>query len=189
MRAADLVQKTRDVISPPYKTIDIFTVIGAIIIFLAIPFTVITLNQRLGFTASADVDGLVSKINAYRNSKGLASLAQDQKLVNAACWMAGDMAGKNYFSHTDSLGRNFSTRLTDFVVGAGFWRAETLAAGASTGQAVLDLWKNSPGHNAILLDPNPRRIGWGGAYNVNSNYGWYWVADFASGSATSVTNQ
>lgn len=186
MKIADLFQKARNVINPPYNTYDIFALAGVVIILLTIPFTVISLQQRNVFTASADVDSLVRLINQYRNSKGLPSLYEDKYLMNASCWMAGDMAAKNYFSHTDSLGRTWDKRLTAFGVGTSYWRGENLAAGASTGLSVLNLWKNSPGHNAVLLNPNFRRIGVGVAYNINSTYDWYWAADFASGAATAA---
>ncbi len=189
MRAADLFKKTRKFVRPPYGLYEVFALLGGLIILLSIPLTVISLQQRTVFKASADVDGLVSKINAYRASKGLVTLSQDQKLVNAACWMANDMATKNYFSHTDSLGRDPFARMAAFGVGSSYWRGETLAAGSSTGQQTFDLWKNSPGHNSVMLNPNFRRIGVGAAYKSGSTYGYYWTADYASGSATSVTNQ
>ncbi|HEX7456319.1 MAG TPA: CAP domain-containing protein, partial [Candidatus Nanoarchaeia archaeon] len=189
MRAADLFKKSRNVINPPYNIYDIFALLGALIVFLVIPLTVISLQQRTVFEARADVDGLVSKINTYRASKGLPALAQDQKLVSAACWMANDMAAKNYLSHTDSLGRDSPARLAVFGVGGSYWRGETIAAGTSSGSATFDAWKNSSAHNALLLNPNFQRVGVGAAYNSSSTYGYYWVADFASGSATSVTSQ
>jgi len=47
----------------------------------------------------------VVRINRFRRAHGLARLAINLKLNRSANWLGRDMASKNYFSHTDSLGR------------------------------------------------------------------------------------
>lgn len=136
--------------------------------------------------ASADIGGLVGLINSYRQSNNLGTLSEDQKLVNAACWLANDMAKTGNFNHTDSNGRTMETRLNSFGVSGSmaeniFWTSANSAA-----SSVFTAWKNSPGHNANMLGSVYTRIGIGRA-NVNGR--WYWAADFANGSATFVTSQ
>jgi hypothetical protein len=136
--------------------------------------------------ARSDNGGLVSLINQYRASNGLGTLAEDQKLTNAACWLGGDMAAHQNMSHIDSLGRDMAARLTAFGVSGGS-RGENVAKiyNSGSGQPVLDIWKNSSGHNAIMLSPNYTRIGVGIA---KSGSYYYWAADFASGTAVSLTS-
>src|SRR5947209_19314320 len=53
-------------------------------------------------------------INNYRAQNGVGPLQADVALTNAANWLSADMAAKNYFSHTDSLGRSTGARLAAF---------------------------------------------------------------------------
>jgi uncharacterized protein YkwD len=191
MRAADIFRQYRKKLNPPYVTSDLLVLATTLLLLLVIPLTVISTQQRKVFTGRAEIDspGLVKLINDYRASRGLVRLSEDKNLVDAACWMAKDMANKNYFSHTDSLGRDPFVRLSDFGVGGSFWRGENLAAGSTTAQQTFNLWKNSPGHNDVMLNSNFRRIGVGLHYHSASTFGWYWAADFASGSANTSINQ
>ena len=117
-------------------------------------------------------------INSYRASNGVAALTLSTNLDRASAWMANDLGAKNYFSHTDSLGRDPSTRAQNcgYPSGAG----ENIAAGTAwdTAQAVFAGWKASPGHNANMLNATYKQIGIARAYTASSTYGWYWVTDF-----------
>ena len=57
-------------------------------------------------------------------------------------------------------------------------KAENIAAGESSAAAALAQWKASPPHRAILLKSKLKVMGVGRARNVNSQFGWYWTADF-----------
>lgn len=156
--------------------------------------------KKQGQYASADISErskLVSLINQYRATNGLGQLAEDQYLTNAACWMAKDMATKNYFSHTDSTGRDPNQRLRDFglkintsntVPPTNEAAGENLGKYLPTAQDTINYWKNSPDHNAdmllntmsILGVAKPAifsRIGIGVSYNQD---GVYWVMDIAT---------
>ena len=138
---------------------------------------------------NADVGGLVGLINQYRIANGLGSLTEDQSLTNAACWLTADMATNNYFDHTDSLERDMASRLTAFGVTGGT-RGENIASlmnQANSAQKIFDGWKDSPGHRANMLNPSFTRIGVGNAYRA-ANVTYYWVADFASGTASGSVN-
>jgi uncharacterized protein YkwD len=117
-------------------------------------------------------------INNYRAQNGLGAVSLSTNLNRSASWLAVDMAAKNYFSHTDSLGRSPSTRATDcgYPTGAG----ENIAAGSawSSAQAAFDAWRNSPGHNANMLTASYQQIGIARYYLGSATYGWYWVTDF-----------
>lgn len=117
-------------------------------------------------------------INQYRQSKGLAPLRLNQNLINASKWMSQDMGAKNYFSHTDSLGRDPFVRMAAFGYNFNTYKGENIAAGYSTAASVMTGWQNSPGHNQNMLNPNYTVIGIGRAYVAGSTYGWYWTTDF-----------
>jgi uncharacterized protein YkwD len=117
-------------------------------------------------------------INDYRATKGLPALLVSESLTNASEWHSTDMANKNYFSHTDSLGRDPFKRMTALGYGYSTYRGENIAAGNATASATFDQWKNSSGHNANMLNANYKVIGIGKAYNAAATYRNYWTTDF-----------
>jgi len=132
--------------------------------------------------AAASLDAqesdLVSVVNSFRASRGLARLALSDTLTFAAKWMATDMAIYNYFSHTSRDGRAPVQRMTDAgYPGPQTYTGENIAAGYSSASEVLNGWINSPAHYAVLTNPNYRAIGVGRAYSGGSSYHTYWVMD------------
>ncbi|HEY7270244.1 MAG TPA: CAP domain-containing protein, partial [Dehalococcoidia bacterium] len=102
-------------------------------------------------TVDSEERAFLTLINNYRAQNGAPTLTISVNLNRSASWMALDLGAKNYFSHTDSLGRDPSKRAQDcgFPGGAG----ENIAAGTviDTAQEAFDLWRNSSGHNANML--------------------------------------
>ena len=89
------------------------------------------------------------------------------------------MATNNYFSHTGSDGSTFDSRIS--ATGYSYRMAgENIAAGAATAEAVMELWMNSPGHRANILNCGYTQIGVGYAYNAGSDYGHYGTHVFAT---------
>lgn len=136
-----------------------------------------------GVTASPSQDAeekaFLTLINQYRKSKGKAALTLNQNLNNASNWMSSDMAGRNYFNHTDSQGRSPFQRMR--VYGYNYRAAgENIAAGYTTASAVMAGWKASPGHNTNMLNSAFKEIGIARAYNPSSKYQWYWTTKFGS---------
>jgi uncharacterized protein YkwD len=117
-------------------------------------------------------------INQYRVSNGLQPLTVSLNLNRTASWMAQDLAAKNYFSHTDSAGRDPFTR--NFDCGGPYDSGENLAAGTriDTAQAAFRLWRSSSGHNKNMLTAAYTQIGIARAYNPGSRYTWYWATEF-----------
>ena len=128
----------------------------------------------------SEEQAVLTVINNYRQANGLGSLSLNGELNAAADWMSNDMAAKDYFSHTDSLGRDPFQRMADFGYGYNTWKGENLVAGVDAAQAAFDLWKGSPGHDANMLNPNFNVIGIARAYGDGTTYGWYWTVDFGS---------
>jgi uncharacterized protein YkwD len=129
---------------------------------------------------SSEEQALLGQVNEYRIQNGLNPLTISPALTQAAHLMSQDMADKNYFSHTDSLGRDPFQRMAI----SGYdceayntWCGENLAAGVSAGSETFVLWRNSPGHNGNMLNPNYVVAGIAAAFNQDSTYGWYWTLD------------
>jgi len=126
----------------------------------------------------AEEKAFCTHINKYRDQNGLAPLRLSVSLAKASKWMSNDMASMNYFGHTDSLARAFSTRLGAFGYTFSTAKAENIAAGNTTAARTFDQWRSSPSHNATMLNPGYSVLGIGRAYNANATYRWYWTADF-----------
>jgi len=122
-------------------------------------------------------------INNYRAQNGLEPLALDPQLNGVARWMADDMAKNDYFSHTDSLGRDPFARMDAMGYTYNTWRGENLVAGTEEAQASFEMWTGSPGHNANMLGANYTVIGIARAYNSGSTFGWYWATEFGGQTA------
>ena len=93
------------------------------------------------------------------------------------------MCNQDYFSHTGLDNSTPWDRACDacFDLGCGpsTGMAENIAAGNSGAQATFDQWKNSPGHNANMLDGSFTQIGIGRATG-GGQYGVYWTNVFAA---------
>lgn len=130
------------------------------------------------YSLDAEEQAFLTLINTYRAQNGLAALTVSTNLNRAAAWLAIDMGTYRYFSHTDRLGRDPSTRAADcgYPYGAG----ENIAAGTvwDTAQEAFDAWRNSTGHNQNMLNASYRVIGIARAQVSGSPYNWYWVTDF-----------
>jgi uncharacterized protein YkwD len=123
-----------------------------------------------------EAQSFLSMLNGYRAQYGETPLTISGDLNRAASWMAGDMANNAYFSHTDSLGRPFWSRVSD--CGGYAPGGENIAGGFDTAEAAFETWRNSADHNANMLNAGFRQIGIGRYFNPNSLYGWYWATDF-----------
>jgi uncharacterized protein (TIGR03437 family) len=152
------------------------------LLFSLTALTFLTLAAPLASAQTPTLDAeelaFVTLINNYRAQNGLGALKVSIALTNASEWMSADMGQKNYFSHTDSLGRDPFTRMAAFGYAYNAWKAENIAAGYADAQNTFNQWKNSPGHNQNMLSPNYTVIGIARAYNGSSTYRWYWTNNF-----------
>lgn len=98
--------------------------------------------------------GVISEIDAYRVSHGRGTLAPNPGLDREAQAWADQLAARNTVVHNQALiNRGHGENI--------------VAAGTHCGAVCLvDLWKNSPGHNENLLDPDYRSAGMGIAYGA-----------------------
>lgn len=98
-------------------------------------------------------EGIVREIDAYRIGRALGTLAPNPELDREAQAWADRLAARDEVVHNTALiGRGYGENI--------------VAAGTHCGATCLvDLWKNSPGHNENLLDPGYRSAGMGIAYS------------------------
>jgi len=86
--------------------------------------------------------------NEYRNSRGLSKLSYDQALAQVALGHSTWMAQTGKFSHEGINGSHLGDRCRAVSI---VCRGENLAMGINSAQQLLNMWKASPAHNAILL--------------------------------------
>ena len=90
------------------------------------------------------------------------------------------MAHANYFAHDlAGAGITWQKNIQNFGY-TGTTIGENIAAGASSAAETFKQWKNSPAHNANMLDPSFNAIGIGRAFTRTSTYNWYWTTDFGN---------
>ncbi len=131
-------------------------------------------------TLDVEEQTILKLINDYRAQQGLTPLRVSLSLTRAADWMTADMAAKNYFSHTDSLGRDPFARMTAFGYNYPGLRGENAAAGYADAARTFNQWKTSPNHNTAMLNSGFNVIGISRSYSASSLYRWYWITDFGS---------
>ncbi len=107
--------------------------------------------------------------NLERRKEGMVPLQMADGLMKGAQNHAEDMSAQGYFSHKGKDGSSFSQRCQ----AAGYRgspRGENIAMGAAKADQIVEMWMDSPGHRANILNPDITEIGIGfaarGAYAV-----------------------
>jgi uncharacterized protein YkwD len=102
---------------------------------------------------------------------GRGPLTNRAELARAAQDFATDLHTRGVLTHTGADGSDPGTRMRRAGWSGNTW-GEVAGRGFSNAQSMVVGWMNSPGHRAILLDPNMREIGMGFVRD-----GGYWVGD------------
>lgn len=124
----------------------------------------------LAYATEMSIPNLLSSTNSARNTNGVASLAVNAKLNNAAQTKANDMAARNYWSHNTPEG----TPPWVFISNAGYSYSragENLAYGFATSADTVVGWMNSPAHRENILNSGYTEVGFGivNAPNYNNS--------------------
>jgi hypothetical protein len=117
-------------------------------------------------------------LNDYRQMNDLPLLENSAALNVASYDHSLDMGQQNYFSHESLDGRSPWDRMDYVGYDYNTLRAENIAAGQVDAQRVFDAWRNSPGHNANMLNPDLSVIGIGRVEVQGSRHGVYWTTKF-----------
>jgi uncharacterized protein YkwD len=118
-------------------------------------------SSSLG-TPAETVATLIASTNNERLRAGIAALARDSRLAQAAQWQAEQCARLGEVAHV--LAQAMYPRPEDRLTAAGYsWSAygENLARGHRTPEAAIDGWMRSAEHRANILDPAFTQIGTG----------------------------
>jgi len=158
--------------------------------FAAIPLLAVlaivalaAVDTRTATALDSEEQTFLSMINNYRAAEGLGTLALDPQLNEVALWMVNDMASNDYFSHTDSLGRDPFARMDQIGYAYNTWRGENLVAGTEGALASFEMWTGSPGHDANMLGEHYTVIGIARTFDATSGFGWYWATEFGGHTA------
>lgn len=119
---------------------------------------------------------MLDALNAYRAEYGLEPLIYSKRLEQAISRHVQDLYNRQFFDHTNPDGKTPGDRAVD----AGFchvYVGENIAAGQVDVEAVMQAWKNSPGHNKNMLLADYVYVGMG--YFVSPEGRKYWGQAFA----------
>jgi hypothetical protein len=134
-----------------------------------------------GANTDAQRNALLTAVNAYRASRGYASVVVSPTLQAAAQFMADDIAqhGAPAVPHVSTDGRTARQRMSDagYPVSEAF-TSEIIAWGAATLDGAMRLWLNSRAHWAELNDGRYRAAGLGVA--CWGAFPCVWVVTFGS---------
>jgi hypothetical protein len=117
---------------------------------------------------------LLAAANQDRGIRGLSPLHFDSQLALAARLHAYEMAKRHTISHQFAGEQDLAARVGD--AGVHFSLVTENVAEAPNSAEIHDLWMNSEGHRANLLDPNVDAVG---IAVVRSNGEFFAVEDFA----------
>lgn len=110
------------------------------------------------FFADITKSSLEIFVNQTRQSLGLQTLSENEKLNQAARLKAENMVQNNYFNHTSPTG--VSPWFWFKQVGYNYkYAGENLAVGFYESEEVYNAWLNSPSHKENILNPNYTEIG------------------------------
>lgn len=124
--------------------------------------------------AGARVDAIAARdiISVYRVNHGLAAVAVDPQLQREAETQAAAMARANAAS--PGIRGSLKSRLA----AAGLPRAaaaENVSAGYRTLAEAFSGWRQSPPHDANMLNPKMRKIGIATVWSPDSKYRVFWA--------------
>ncbi len=114
----------------------------------------------LSYATNMSISGLLQETNNQRVSGGLASLALNGLLNQAAQAKANDMASRDYWSHNTPEGNPPWV----FFSNAGYkyqTAGENLAYGFDSSTEAVEGWMNSPGHRANVMNTGYVDVGFG----------------------------
>ncbi len=127
-------------------------------------------------------------INDYRAQNGAGCLAPSPTMNAASDWMSQAMGEQGFFDHREPpcdnngvcSGRDPFDRIAAFGHDEWSTAGENIAAGYSSAAEVFEGWRNSPGHNANMLNPNFTAIGIGRVVVPGSQFRIYWTNNFSN---------
>jgi uncharacterized protein YkwD len=163
--------------------------LGAVVAVLAVLIAGVTSVAGEG-SASEPYDSeeveFLHLLNHYREENGAGPLLLSDTLAVAAEHHSQDMAHYNFFGHTTAASSHYAvgSQPWDRMRAEGYdyntRMAENIAVGCESAERCFELWRNSPSHNAAMLDGRYEVIGIARVNAGGSAHGWYWTTDFGA---------
>lgn len=123
--------------------------------------------------ARIDAATAAQMISSYRQSNGRSALVVDPALMQAARRQAEAMAAAGDVRASLQPGNTLAARLGAAGV-TPVHAVENVSAGYRTLAEAFSGWRESPSHNAVLLDDAATRMGIATAYASGSKYKVFW---------------
>ncbi len=129
---------------------------------------------------------LLQLINQYREDNGAGPLLLSDTLSVASGRHSEDMAKGGFFAHNTITSSYYpaGSMPWDRMRAEGYdyntLMGENIAVGCDSAERCFELWRNSPAHNAAMLDGSYRVVGIARLYVGGSVHGWYWTTDFGA---------
>lgn len=155
---------------------------------------IITVEGSTGGTDNTTGETLSSMLPFINDARGEARLCGDTEypaqpplnwsssLAEIAMLHSMDMARQGYFSHTSKDGTSMGDRVFPYWIGSGNRVGENIAASSvdRPDEYIVQLWLDSPGHCALIMDPNFTHAGVGAGHDEDNGYKYshFWTLDF-----------
>lgn len=158
----------------------------AVLATLAVSVFILTAGER-GDAATAyeaEETEFLRLINDYRQDNGLRPLTLSDTLTAASERHSEDMAKYDFFAHNTEKSSYYpaGSRPWDRMEAEGYTyntaKGENLAVGYESAEGAMRAWKDSPSHNAAMLEEAYKVIGVSRLNAPESTYAWYWTTDF-----------
>ncbi|HKP54901.1 MAG TPA: CAP domain-containing protein [Chloroflexia bacterium] len=121
---------------------------------------------------------LLKAINEQRAAAGARQVTLDAAVTDLSRARSGDMAERNYFSHTTPEGTKFISMLVDRKVDfkyGGEILARNNYPSQETAQVAINSYLNSAGHKAVMLDGRYTAVGVGYAFSAEDEMHYFTV--------------
>jgi uncharacterized protein YkwD len=141
-----------------------------------------------GNTTGSTLQSMLDDINAARGQEqdcggstypSAPPLQWSSSLADVAKQHSLDMAQHGYFSHTSLDGTSMGSRVFPYWNGSRVGENIAASSGDKSDSAVVGLWLNSPGHCALLMDPDFSHVGVGKGHDPDNGYSYkyFWTMD------------
>jgi uncharacterized protein YkwD len=155
---------------------------------LAVLITGVVASEKSADATSYDSEELrfLQLLNQYRNNNGVGPLILSDTLALSAERHSQDMASYGFFAHNSVASSYYPAGSApwDRMAVEGYdynsFKGENIAVGCESAERCFELWRNSPPHNAAMLDGRYRVIGIARVNAPGSRHGWYWTTDFGA---------
>jgi hypothetical protein len=157
-----------------------------VVALVAVVIAVLAMGESGSAATAYDSEELqfLRLINDYRQEHGAGPLILSDTLAVAAEHHSEDMGKYDFFAHNTEVSSYYQVgaKPWDRMAAEGYTfntiKGENLATGTETAEEAFQAWRESPSHNAAMLDGRYRVVGVARVYEPDGNHAWFWTTDF-----------